>query len=476
MGAMKAQGRATETRPARSTGRTRRDVSRGALATAVVAVALGGTACGGEQPPRSEPAQPVTLEFMHRWDASRTPLVEQQVKAFEAEHPKITINNQMVFGSGDGFRDGFPYDKVFAMIVGGTPPDVFMTLSFIAVDFALKGALRPVDDLLQRDRLDPTKTFYPALARAGQVGGKTIALPQMTGTDRSYLVWNTAAYREAGLDPNAVARDWNDLVEFTRKINRKEGDTLTRMGLPFPRAPFMDWHCWQGRNGGKVLSEDGAKVLFNDPIGVETLQFIVDATQRLYGTRQVAPAFVSASNLPSPRAGFYDGRWAMRIESTAIFGLAKDEAPAINPSFKMGVALAPPSKASTKATYLSDRIYMYAMGNGTKQAEPAYAWLKYLTAGEGNRAFTRAQLRPSPVPKYNDDPALRRESPDWDTIIKVVTSTEMIPQTPAWLDVVTLLEGMADQVLDGKGGTREVLSQTAAEAQRLLDAAPKLSR
>ena len=43
----------------------------------------------------------------------------------------------------------------------------------------------------------------------------------------------------------------------------------------------------------------------------------------------------------------------------------------------------------------------------------------------------------------------------------------------------TLLEGMADQVnqvLDGKGGPREVLAQTAAEAQRLLDAVHRPTR
>jgi ABC-type glycerol-3-phosphate transport system substrate-binding protein len=67
---------------------------------------------------------PVTLEFLHRWEGSRTEVIDKVVATYQQQMPNVRVNSQLVFGNGDGFFDGMPYDKILAQISAGTPPDV----------------------------------------------------------------------------------------------------------------------------------------------------------------------------------------------------------------------------------------------------------------------------------------------------------------------------------------------------------------
>ena len=54
---------------------------------------------------------------------------------------------------------------------------------------------------------------------------------------------------------------------------------------------------WLARNNGKVLSDDGTRVAFDQPAGQATLEWMLDATQRLYGSQQAyADALRGVSN------------------------------------------------------------------------------------------------------------------------------------------------------------------------------------
>lgn len=432
--------------------------------------ACGIRAPGGEGRPKL--TGPATIEFMHRWEGVREKLVEAQVRAFEAKQPQIKINNQLVFGSGEGFRDGMPYDKIFAMVVAGTPPDVFMVGSETAADFAFKGALEPIDTLLKRDKLDPLKVFYPALAKMAQREGKTYGLPQLTGGDRPYVFWNVEAYQAAGLDPNRAPQNWDQIVEFSQRLTKREGGGFSRLGLPFPGAPFIDWLT---RNDGKLLADDATKALFDSPAGVETLQFMVDSTNRLYGSSAALGEFMSASRAPGTggaRAPHYTGKSAMWISGVWHFFEAKQESPNFNPSFKMGVGLVPHNtkKAGAKNLSLVDKVWLYAVAKGSKKIDGSWEWLKYITADEGNKTFVLAQARPSPALKNNEDPAFQRENPHWNTVVlKALELAHPLPQTPAWPRIQGVLDRMPGQVLTGQKGVKEALTEAQQEAQRLLD-------
>ncbi|MGH2370753.1 MAG: ABC transporter substrate-binding protein, partial [Chloroflexota bacterium] len=199
------------------------------------ATALAG--CGPAEAPSAgagKSAQPVSLEFQHRWEGSRKDLIDKLIAEYRAAKPHVQIDNQLVFGSGEGFFDGMPYDKILTQVAAGTPPDVIMIGSDMAAAWARRGtALRALDQALKRDKIDPAKVFYPALAQMARATGKYYGLPQLTANDRAYLFMNKDVVAAAGLDAAKGPQSWDELVTWSQKLTKREGATLAQIGLDF---------------------------------------------------------------------------------------------------------------------------------------------------------------------------------------------------------------------------------------------------
>jgi ABC-type glycerol-3-phosphate transport system substrate-binding protein len=419
----------------------------------------------------SKSQQPVSIEFQHRWEGSRTAVIDKVVAAFQQEKPHIRVDSQLVFGSGEGFFDGMPYDKILTQIAAGTPPDVLMMGSDVAAAWSKRGsALRALDEPLKRDKVDPAKVFYPALAQMARAQGKYQGLPQLTATDRAYLFMNKDIVEAAGLNSAKGPADWDELINWSQRVTKREGDGFTQVGLNIGGTPFIDWLA---RNTGKVLSEDGTKVTFDQPAGQATLEWMAESTRRLYGSHQAYTDFVRAN-----RDTTYTGKQNLWIGQAAQFFVVINDGPKVNAAFKPAVSIVPHNakNAQAKPLSLAEKIWMYSQASGTTGArlDAGYDFLRYLTHGEGNKAFVLAQGRPSPVVKFNDDPAFKAANPWWDTVVKQGLSL-MTPmaQTAAWNQMRTALDRMTARVLAGQQGVREALAEAARESQRLLDEATR---
>ena len=127
--------------------------------------------------------------------------------------------------------------------------------------------------------------------------------------------------------------------------------------------------------------------------------------------------------------------------------------------------------AQARPLSLAEKIWMYSQAGGTSgpRLDAGYDFLRFLTTGEGNKAFVLAQGRPSPVVKFNDDPAFKQANPWWDTVVKQGLSL-MTPmaQTPAWNSMRGALDRMTARVLSGQQGVRDALAEAARESQQLL--------
>jgi ABC-type glycerol-3-phosphate transport system substrate-binding protein len=454
-------------------GATRRGLLR--TAAGLTAGAALGAACGAPAPGASGPAvpstEPVRLEFQHRWEGARTEVVDRIVADYRRLHPNVQIESQLVFGSGQGFFDGMPYDKILTQIAAGTPPDVIMMGSDVASAWARRGnALRALDEHLKRDKIEPEKVFYVPLAQMARSPGKYYGLPQLTATDRAYLFMNQAVVAAAGLDPQKGPQSWDELVDWSTKLTRRDGTTLTQIGLASPGAPFIDWLA---RNNGKVLTDDGKKIAFDNAAGQETLQWMLDSTNRLYGGVQPVKDLQATD-----RNATYTGKVNLWTSQVAGFFTTLSDAPKVNAGFQLAVSIVPHNAKNAQARPLSiaEKIWMYSQASGTSGArvDTGYDFLKYLTLGEGNKSFVLNQSRPSPVVQFNDEPAFKQQNPWWDSQVKRALSLMTpIPQTPVWADMRTVLDKMTDQVLAGGQSVRDGLAAAGRECQRLLDDASK---
>jgi multiple sugar transport system substrate-binding protein len=467
--------------PAHTTHTSRRTIVLGAgAALGAAALAACGAQSGGQsgQSSGAKVAQPVTLDWQHRWDGVREPLAAAQVEAFKKLQPNITVNNQMVLTSAPGNAGGMPADKILAQITAGTPPDVVMMQSTVVAQWAVQGGAMKLDDLLKRDKIAPDTTFYPALAKMAQTRGAYHGLPQLTQGDWSYLYMNAEALQSVGLDPKKPPTTWDELATQTTRLTQKSGDSFTRVGLPTPAHGGLNFANWMLLNDGKLLSDDGAKVAFESAQGVETLEWMRDFTNRVYGSKAAVDKYVAevqnaattgqGTNANIPR---YQGKIGMWTETVAFFFIMQNEATKFNPSFQYGAGLIPHNAKNTRARpqYLADVVWLYFMPQGGKKTDAAWEWLKYLTVGDGNKQFVLAQGRPSPVQKINDHPAFPKVNPHWEVVKKALSASVALPQTPAWGMVNGAINRSVAKVLAGELAPKEALAQAAQEGQQALD-------
>src|SRR5688500_3751110 len=172
---------------------TRRQIVHGGAAagTAALLAACGQGAASPEQKPAAS-TEPVQIDFYHRWQAEREPLMIEQVEDFHKTQSRVRVNNNLLWP--------WSLEKLLSMTVAGTPPDVIMIDVIGTAEWAAKGLLHPVDDLLKRDRITPKEVFYPASVALMQYGGKNVGMPQ-TVVGASAVLWiNMDLWQGAGLD------------------------------------------------------------------------------------------------------------------------------------------------------------------------------------------------------------------------------------------------------------------------------------
>ena len=308
---------------------------------------------------------------------------EAAIRTFEERNPDIEIR---VLSMGAG---GMNPQKLMTAIVGKVPPDVIVQDRFTISDWASRGAFRPLDDLIARDRdRDPVcprpEDYYPAAWNEASWEGKIYAIP--TGTDDRVLYYNRAVFREeaealrkAGLDPDRPPRTWSETLAYSRVLTKKDknGNLLRAGFIPNYGNSWLYMYAFQ--NNAEFISTDGRTCTLDSPAAIEALDFMVagydilggyEAAQKFQGT------FQGNENDP-----FYTGKVAMKIDGDWIpYGIARWV-----PRLDFGVASAPvPDDRFFKRGRFADEEdtfitwiggFSYAIPTGAKHVEAAWKFI-----------------------------------------------------------------------------------------------------
>jgi ABC-type glycerol-3-phosphate transport system substrate-binding protein len=429
----------------------------GAAGTAALLAACGQSAAAPESKPAAS-GEPVQIDFYHRWQAEREPLMIEQVNDFQKLQSRVRVNNTLLWP--------WSMEKLMSMVVAGTPPDVIMIDVIATAEWAAQDMLHGVDDLLKRDRMTPKDIFYPASVALMQYGGKNVGMAQ-TVVGASAVLWvNLDLWQAGGLDKTKLPKTWDDLATAAPKLTKRSASGFEQIAGLFPGSI----KTWATANGVSWISPDLKKVLFNTAETAATLEFMLDSTNRLYGSQAAMEEWVKS--IPGPvgtgfgYAGLVTNKIAMQIEGAwqpYRFGLDA-------PSFHYDAAMLPYNSKNPKAksTNLADNGFNYSIVTGSKKIDAAWEWTKYITAGDGNPKFFRAQGRPSVVRKYNEAPDLKK-LPYWDVVVKTMEQATAVPMSPAWGKIGTHIDKMAGDVLGGRLAARAAVEQYARLAQEELD-------
>ncbi|MEA1853421.1 ABC transporter substrate-binding protein [Cytobacillus sp. OWB-43] len=204
----------------------------------------------------------------------------------------------------------------------------------------------------------------------GKIDGKTYGLAFTFSTPIVFM--NGKLFEEAGLDPTKPPQTWEEVKEYSLKINEATGKD------GFALAPDNGWTT-EGvilSNGGKVLSDDRKEAQFANQESIEAIEMWKDLYQN------GAHAVGSDTELPEQ---FMAGNLGMYITSTALHSGFKNASEA--GGWELYGAGLPSFGNNPSVPVNSGSVLAVRPDNDVKKAA-VWEFIKYVTGNEGYTIIT----------------------------------------------------------------------------------------
>lgn len=305
-------------------------------------------------------------------------LMNALAEQFHEEYPGIKIN-PIYAGSYADTRT-----KVFADIDAGNTPAIALMFSIDLYQLVSTGKLLSYNEFCTTEEdLAWLNGFYDGFMENSRLpdgnGGYTVyGIPWQRST--ILLYWNKDAFKEAGLDPDTPPANWNELVEFSEKLVKKDdaGNTV-RYGIQIPsdKAGYAYWMLQTmtlTQNGKNLMSADGTEIYFDAPETVAGLKFWKSLSDK--GLMPEAPKWANTRN------DFVNGTVAMMYHTTGQLTSVKKDA-----TFEFGTAYLPAASLEQGAVASSygsptggGNFYLFKDSNITPEmTEAAFTFIKWMT-------------------------------------------------------------------------------------------------
>lgn len=235
---------------------------------------------------------PEAVTFWGSWSGDQIDQLDAQAAAFneaQDDYEVTYVAQELV------------EEKLLTGLASGQVPDVVLWDRYQTSLYVPRGALAPLDELLERDGVDVGQFYEQAMGEM-VVDGQTYGLPLLV--DNRSLFFNPTVLAEAGLEPPTT---WDELRSVAQQVTERDGASLSRAGFSLGDPGLFN--MWLRQAGGSMFSEDGTTTAFNSPEGLEVLAFwqsILDDGSFELGFGEGVDAFAEGDLVMK-----YDGPWAL---------------------------------------------------------------------------------------------------------------------------------------------------------------------
>lgn len=236
---------------------------RAGRAALAVLAALALPACGRTVAP---PADALTVTLWHTQTQEMDKALAAAAASFERASPGVRV--ERVYG-GNYTQ---VYQKVLSSLGGGSLPDMAVAYESMAADYFERGALRPLDDLLD----DPTDgipaadrgDFQPGFLELGRfpsLGNRQLTFPFTKSVLALYA--NLDLLKEAGFDgPPAT---WEALVRQGEAVSKRRGKPCFPFSGDVSTLHGMILSC-----GGRIEEADGGRARYDTEAGRKAFGYL----------------------------------------------------------------------------------------------------------------------------------------------------------------------------------------------------------
>ncbi len=393
-------------------------------------------------------AQKLTMYYPIAVGGPLTKVVDGMIADFQKEHPGITVE-AIYAGNYDDTRV-----RALSAIKSGQPAQLSVLFSIDVYELIEQDLIIPFDDAISTDDERAwLKSFYPALMANGQVDGKTWGIPFQRST--IVLYYNKNAFKEAGLDPNAPPKTWDEMVKIGKALT-KDG----RYGLMVPSTGYPYWvfQAFAIQNGIELMHSGGTQVSFDKPEAIEALQF----WRSLAAEHKIMPE--GAIEWGTLRQAFTQGTTAMMWHTTGNLTAVKNEA-----KFDFGVAMLPANKRPGSPTG-GGNFYLFK-GASKEEQKAALTFVRWMTAPEQAARWSIATGYVGVSPASYDTDALKSYAKEFPQALVARDQLEHAVaefSTNATGRVREALSNAVQAALTGRQTPEAALKSAQEAADRLL--------
>ncbi|MFF6888059.1 ABC transporter substrate-binding protein [Streptomyces sp. NPDC012421] len=390
---------------------------------------------------------------------------EEDVKAFEKEHPKIKIDA----------REGQMDPKTFsAKLAGGQLEDVFYVYFTDPAGLIQRGQAADISKYSEGvPYLDEVKEDYLKVFTGPD--GKLYGLPN--GQYSLGLVYNRALFKKAGLDPDKPPVTWDEVRAAAKKIAALGDGTVGY--ADYSKNNQGGWHytAWVYSMGGDIaVKEEGRwKAAFNSDAGRKALQMLHDMrwTDDTMGSRQLLQIEDVQKMMGAGKLGMYMSgpdniptivkQFERKYEDYGVAGMPNNNATLGGGSGFMFNPKASPEKIKAGIEWLQwkylnpDRTEFEdkrASGNDVPIGLP----LDRLFTGVAAARQDQAHRKYANVPQNNYKPFIERNA-----------GLEQKVEPPNAQQIYTVLDGVMQAVLTKKDADiDQLLADAAKKVDRIL--------
>ena len=350
--------------------------------------------------------------------------------------------------------------KAITAAKGGNPPPMAVLIAIDIFKFYDEDLVLPWDDILSDEEKENwLGGFYPAFMKNSQIDGVTYGIPFQRSTP--VLYYNKDAFREVGLDPDRPPQNWDEQLEYAKKLTKKGSDgNIERYGIRIPTKGFPSW-LTSGliyQNGGKMTNGLGTETFLDTPEVIEAVQYLVDLSET---HKVMRPGTLEWGATPK---AFFEGQTAMMWTTTGNLTNVRKNAP-----FDFGVAMLPAKKSFGVPTG-GGNFYIFK-GTPEDELQATKDFVKWMTAPDQAGVWSMATGYVAPRPDAWETQAMKDYVADFPPAL---VAKEQLAYADAEFSTyenpktVKIFNTALENVMSGTISPADAMKQAQADIDKIL--------
>jgi multiple sugar transport system substrate-binding protein len=372
----------------------------------------------------------------------------------------FTKANPLVKVDPVALPSGEVMSRIQADVVAGQSPDVAQIV-FADLDYAIANfGVRALEDMVPQAELkEHFSGFFQNGLELGRLNGKSYGLAYVFSTP--VLFYNVDLFKQAGLNPDAPPKTWEQVRAAAVAINKASGKPGLVTGI-FGVSAY-DW-LFQGvilSNGGRVLSPDRKTLMFGEPAAVEAVAMLRSIAET--GAMPNMPVGNAIEAMGSGNAGMY-------LQTSAVQnGLLRGA----KGKFELRAA-AMPSFGDKPAKPTNSGSALVIMTRDPQKQRAAWELMKHLTSDYGYTIITSKigylPLRPKAI--ESEDflaPWIRNNPVVVPNLAQLKVVNQWVPHPgPNYKQIITTMMNAAEEATFGKGDVAATMQAAQKRAQAFV--------